>query len=103
LRSEVLLESCVETLHSRAFLRYVPSCDHALVVEPAAVSFIGLGIVEFIVLPGVEQGTMVHSGAIESLETDIVLVIDVQRAGAQCASTRDINLFEGLSVVCGHH
>src|SRR5579872_1355685 len=98
-----LFESRVKRLESRALRRNVPSGEHALVIQSTAVTFIGLGIVELIVLPLVEQGAMEQSSAIEPLETDIVLVIEVQRSGAQWSSTRDINLLEGLSVVGGHH
>src|SRR5579864_555988 len=98
-----LFESRVKRLESRALRRNVPSGEHALVIQSTAVTFIGLGIVELIVLPLVEQGAMEQSSAIEPLETDIVLVIEVQRSGAQWAGTRDINFLEGLSVVGGHH
>jgi hypothetical protein len=52
---KTLLVSRVETLEHPALRSYVPSRDHALVVEPTAVSFIRVGIAILVILPAMKQ------------------------------------------------
>src|ERR1039458_8289573 len=72
------LESRVETLEECALRRYVPSCGHTLVVEPAAVGFIRLRITVLVILPCMKQCGVYESSGIRPFVGNVALVVKVQ-------------------------